>query len=345
MFAERSQCGRGAAYRFPLMAARFYAQKAGLDPFRRICKILPASLPIPDQIQSQTSDQSGSSIPLCAPQSAWESAHDSSRTIVETREFRDMSESQLRVKLLVAAGIVGASLLGATFVGCSSAPPSQASTPFASYNGSPMAPGGGMPQAAYAGQPAAAPGINGYSQQNRQALMAETQRLGTQQNLSAQDVIAMSRSGVPDTQIAMAIQQRGAGLRATPGADRYLAANGVNPAVLGVAADKIRSSPYPGLCARTTGCRRRNAATTGLSAGGHAIRTGRTHELRSCRYACGHADAGERIAGRRAPGSISRLPDFRRHARLRCVGSLGCRPIVASHASLSLQKTHVSSLL
>ena len=38
--------------------------------------------------------------------------------LVETREIRVMSESQLRVKLLVAAGIVGASLLGASFVGC-----------------------------------------------------------------------------------------------------------------------------------------------------------------------------------------------------------------------------------
>jgi hypothetical protein len=161
-----------------------------------------------------------------------------------------MSESQLRVKLLVAAGIVGASLLGATFVGCSSAPPSQASTPFASYNGSPMAPGGGMPQAAYAGQPAAAPGINGYSQQNRQALMAETQRLGTQQNLSAQDVIAMSRSGIPDTQIAIAIQQRGAALRATPGVDHYLASNGVNPAVLN---GPSPAGPYPGFGGQAPG--------------------------------------------------------------------------------------------
>ncbi len=148
-----------------------------------------------------------------------------------------MSESQLRVKLLVAAGIVGASLLGASFVGCSSGPPSPSSAPFASYNGSPMAPGGGMP-----GGPVAAPGVDGYSQQNRQAFMAETQRMGGQQNLTAQDVVAMSRSGMPDTQIAMAIQQRGASLRATPGADRYLAANGVNPAVLG---GSNPASPYP----------------------------------------------------------------------------------------------------
>jgi hypothetical protein len=153
------------------------------------------------------------------------------------QENCDMSESQLRVKLLVAAGIVGASLLGASFVGCSSGPPSPSSAPFASYNGSPMAPGGGMP-----GGPVAAPGVDGYSQQNRQAFMAETQRMGGQQNLTAQDVVAMSRSGMPDTQIAMAIQQRGAALRATPNADKYLAANGVNPAVLG---GSNPASPYP----------------------------------------------------------------------------------------------------
>ncbi len=45
----------------------------------------------------------------------------------------------------------------------------------------------------------------------------------------------MQRSGVPDQQIAMAIQQRGANLRATPGMNQYLAQNGVNPAVLGQA--------------------------------------------------------------------------------------------------------------
>jgi hypothetical protein len=152
-----------------------------------------------------------------------------------------MSESQLRVKLLVAAGIVGASLLAASFVGCSSGP-NQASTPFASYNGSPMAPGGGMPQAAYGG-PAAAPGVEGYSQQNRQAFMAETQRMGGQQGLTPQDVVAMSRSGMPDAQIAIAIQQRGASLRAIPNVDGYLASNGVNPRVLGGPAQ----SPYPGM--------------------------------------------------------------------------------------------------
>ncbi|HEV3303284.1 MAG TPA: hypothetical protein VG055_26765 [Planctomycetaceae bacterium] len=143
-----------------------------------------------------------------------------------------MSESQLRVKLLVAAGIVGASLLGASFVGCSATSPLQSSSPFASYNGSPMAPGGGMPGAMAYNGPPAAPGVNGYSQQNRRAFMAETQRTGSQQNLTAQEVVAMSRSGMPDTQIAIAIQQRGASLKATPGADQYLAANGVNPAVL-----------------------------------------------------------------------------------------------------------------
>ncbi len=154
-----------------------------------------------------------------------------------------MSESQLRVKLLVAAGIVGASLLGASFVGCSSTSPS-ASAPFASYNGSPMAPGGGMPGAMAYNGPPAAPGVNGYSQQNRQAFMAATQQAGAQQNLSAQDVVAMSRSGMPDTQIAIAIQQRGGSLKSTPGVGDYLAANGVNPAVLNGPAPQLTYAPY-----------------------------------------------------------------------------------------------------
>jgi hypothetical protein len=157
-----------------------------------------------------------------------------------------MSESQLRVKLFVAAGIVGASLLAASFVGCTSGPPFQSSTPFASYNGSPMAPGGGMPGAMAYNGPAAAPGVNGYSQQNRQALMAEAQRMGTQQGLTPQDVIAMSRQGIPDTQIAVAIQQRGASLKATPGVDQYLASNGVNPAVLNGPAPGVPFAPAYG---------------------------------------------------------------------------------------------------
>jgi hypothetical protein len=158
-----------------------------------------------------------------------------------------MSESQVRVKLLVAAGIVGASVLGASFAGCSSTGPSAASTPFASYNGSPMAPGGGMPGAMYNG-PAAAPGVNGYSQQNRQALMAETQQMGMQQNLSPQDIVAMSRSGIPDAQIAIAVQQRGGSLKSTPGVEQYLAANGVNPAIL----NGPTSAPYaPGYPAQS----------------------------------------------------------------------------------------------
>jgi hypothetical protein len=150
-----------------------------------------------------------------------------------------MSQSQLRVKLVVAAGVVGASLLAATFVGCQSSPTSQAqSGPYGQYNGSQFAgaPNGqqpspytASPQMAAAGGPA-----NGWSPQNQQAFMNETQRLGGQQNLNAQDVVAMARSGVPDQQIAVAIQQRGAVLRATPGMSQYLAQNGVNPAVLGV---------------------------------------------------------------------------------------------------------------
>jgi hypothetical protein len=149
-----------------------------------------------------------------------------------------MSYSQLRVKLVVAAGVVGASLLAATFVGCQSSPPTQAqSGPYGQYNGNqfagaangqPSSPFAAAPQMAAAGGPA-----NGWSPQNQQAFVSETQRLGTQQNLSAQDVVAMQRSGVPDQQIAMAIQQRGASLRATPGMSQFLAQNGVNPNVLG----------------------------------------------------------------------------------------------------------------
>jgi hypothetical protein len=158
-----------------------------------------------------------------------------------------MSLSQVRVKLVVAAGVVGASLLGATFVGCQSDPTSQAqngqfgnrqfgNNQFANnqpggnqYAASPFggAPNGGQQMAAAGGAP------NGFPPQSQQAFLNETQRLGTQQNLSAQDLVAMSRSGVPDQQIAMAVQQRGAALRTTPGVPQYLAQNGVNPAVLG----------------------------------------------------------------------------------------------------------------
>lgn len=150
-----------------------------------------------------------------------------------------MSYSQLRVKLVVAAGVVGASLLAATFVGCQSSPATQAQNgPYGQYNGNQFAgAAGGQPsspfspsqqQMASAGAPA-----TGWTPQSQQAFMNETQRLGSQQNLSAQDVVAMARSGVPDQQIALAIQQRGANLRATPGASQFLAQNGVNPAVLG----------------------------------------------------------------------------------------------------------------
>jgi hypothetical protein len=151
-----------------------------------------------------------------------------------------MSYSQLRVNLVVAAGVVGASLLAATFVGCQTSPTSQAQNgPFGQYNGNQFAgagapngqaasPFGASPQMASTGSPAA-----GWNPQSQQAFMNETQRLGTQPNLSAQDVVAMSRSGVPDQQIAMAIQQRGGNLQATPGMSQFLAQNGVNPAVLG----------------------------------------------------------------------------------------------------------------
>jgi hypothetical protein len=169
-----------------------------------------------------------------------------------------MSLSQLRVKLVVAAGVVGASLLAATFAGCQSSPTSQAqSGPYGQYNGGQYGsnPAGGNQLAGMsngqqaspygsASQMASAGGAaNGFPPQNQQAFLNETQRLGTQQNLTLQDVVAMSRSGVPDQQIAMAVQQRGAALRATPGASQYLAQSGVNPAVLGVGQP---GGPYPG---------------------------------------------------------------------------------------------------
>ena len=51
-----------------------------------------------------------------------------------------MSYSQLRVKLVVAAGVVGALLLAATFVGCQTSPTSQAqSGPYGQYNGNQFA--------------------------------------------------------------------------------------------------------------------------------------------------------------------------------------------------------------
>jgi pyruvate/2-oxoglutarate dehydrogenase complex dihydrolipoamide acyltransferase (E2) component len=161
-----------------------------------------------------------------------------------------MSYSQLRVKLVVAAGVVGASLLAATFVGCQTSPTSQAQNgPFGQYNGNQFAgapngqapsPYGSSPQMASAGGPVA-----GWNPQSQQAFMNETQRLGTQQNLTAQDVVAMARSGVPDQQIAMAITQRGENLRATPGMSQFLAQNGVNPAVLGSGAGPAGSVGQP----------------------------------------------------------------------------------------------------
>ncbi len=163
-----------------------------------------------------------------------------------------MSYSQLRVKLVVAAGVVGASLLAATFVGCQTSPTSQAqSGPFGQYNGNqfagapnggqPASPFGNSPQMASAGGPA-----TGWNPQSQQAFMNETQRIGSQQNLSAQDVVAMSRSGVPDQQIAMAIQQRGGNLRATPGMNQFLAQNGVNPGVLGQGTAPAGGAGQPG---------------------------------------------------------------------------------------------------
>ncbi len=152
-----------------------------------------------------------------------------------------MTLPQLRVKLVVAAGIVGASLLGATFVGCQTSGPGPQSGPFGQLtggmNGQQQANNmyGGQPQQFAGGGPAGngyLPPMNGMPSQNRQAFMNETQRIGYQQNLSPQDVVAMQRAGVPDQQIAAAIQQRGGAMAATPGMPQYLAQNGVNPAVL-----------------------------------------------------------------------------------------------------------------
>jgi hypothetical protein len=184
-----------------------------------------------------------------------------------------MSLSEVRVKLVVAAGVVGASLLAATFVGCQSNPTSQAQNgQYGQYNGGQYAanqPGGNQPGAnqysanpysanpyggGFNGQQAPSYGsstqmasaggaANGFPPQSQQAFLNETQRLGTQQNLSAQDVVAMARSGVPDQQIALAVQQRGAALRTTPGVSQYLAQNGVNPAVLGTGQP---GGSYPG---------------------------------------------------------------------------------------------------
>jgi hypothetical protein len=149
-----------------------------------------------------------------------------------------MNVSQLRIQLVVAAGIIGTALLGATFTGCNS---NSTNSP---YGGGPLGQTGGgpngQPYGAFSQQPQqpqqggfAGGGPNTWTPQNQQAFVAETQRLGGQPNLNAQDVIAMKQSGVPDQQIAMAIQQRGANLRSTPGMPQYLSQNGVNPAVLG----------------------------------------------------------------------------------------------------------------
>jgi len=179
-----------------------------------------------------------------------------------------MSLSQVRVKLVVAAGAVGASLLGATFVGCQSSPTSQAQNgQYGQFNGGQYGnnqygsnqPGGnqfaanqygggpnGQQAPSYGSSPqmaSAGGAANGFPPQSQQAFLNETQRLGTQQNLNAQDIVAMSRSGVPDQQISLAVQQRGAALRTAPGVSQYLAQNGVNPAVLGTGQP---GGSYPG---------------------------------------------------------------------------------------------------
>jgi hypothetical protein len=182
-----------------------------------------------------------------------------------------MGLSQLRIELVVATGIVGASLIAATLSGCqtdSTSSPGQGGlmsqfnrspngqqpaaygqqSPYSSANGMAMAQNGAMQQnpsmSPYAGMtpangmssvgslsPSMSMAQTGYPD-NRQAFMTEAQRIGAQQGLSAQDVVAMSRSGMTDQQIALAVSQRGEALRSTPGVGAYLAQNGVNPAVL-----------------------------------------------------------------------------------------------------------------
>ena len=151
--------------------------------------------------------------------------------------------------------------------------PSQASTPFASYNGSPMFNGTNGPQAWPYPGPAAAPGVNGYSQQNRQAFMAETQRMGAQQNLTPQEVVAMSRSGMPDTQIAIAIQQRGA---VAQGDSRRRSIFGRQRRESGRAQRAwLGDALCSGLPRTVADGRRAKCSTAWLSAGRDAVRAGR----------------------------------------------------------------------
>ena len=97
--------------------------------------------------------------------------------------------------------------------------------------------------------------------------------------LSAQDVVAMARSGQSEQQIAMAVQQRGANLRSTPGVSQYLAQNGVNPAVLGV-------------CARPDGrsSRRPDGRTGGRPVSGSLFAAGRDERSAGC--FCANANTG-----------------------------------------------------
>jgi hypothetical protein len=195
-----------------------------------------------------------------------------------------MGLSQLRVELVVATGIVGASLIAATFTGCQTDPMGGGGPPsngllgqitrtsngqpssgypgaqqgaFSPSNGMGMAQNGSMQPSGmspYAGMTPtngmpSAPGMSptmaqgGYD--NRQSFLTEAQRVGAQQGLSAQDVVAMSRSGMSDQQIAMAIAQRGDTLRSTPGVAGYLAQNGVNPAVLNGPVPSGGQTPMP----------------------------------------------------------------------------------------------------
>src|SRR3982074_1776660 len=115
-----------------------------------------------------------------------------------------MSCSQSRIKFLVATGTLGASFLAAKLSGCQSGPGGQ--MPGAGLFGQTnqnQAPGGQAFAHQGNGQPFGQQMAGGQPMPNdhRQAFLGEMQRQGTQQGLTPQDVVAMSRSGIPPVQI------------------------------------------------------------------------------------------------------------------------------------------------
>jgi hypothetical protein len=150
-----------------------------------------------------------------------------------------MNALRLPVRLFASAAL-GASLI-AVLTGCQSSPSNglQGSGPYGQFGQA----GDGQMASSYggpAGQPPYGPGqagmlAHGGAPSQSQAFLAETQRMRSQP-LAPQDVIAMTRSGVPDQQILAAVQQRGAALRG-PGVPEYLAQQGVSPQVV----DALRS--------------------------------------------------------------------------------------------------------